>query len=83
MIENIDEGGSMAILKCPECGGNVSDTADRCPHCGNDMQPEQTAAKGCSDAMEGCGCSMMLLPIIVVLLFIAVALIVGFFQQIF
>lgn len=24
----------MALLKCPECGGNVSDKADCCPHCG-------------------------------------------------
>jgi RNA polymerase subunit RPABC4/transcription elongation factor Spt4 len=24
----------MAIIKCPECGGMVSDTAKVCPHCG-------------------------------------------------
>lgn len=24
----------MAMIKCPECGGNVSDKADVCPHCG-------------------------------------------------
>ncbi len=24
----------MAIFKCPDCGNNVSTTADRCPHCG-------------------------------------------------
>lgn len=24
----------MAIIKCPECGGNVSDSAATCPHCG-------------------------------------------------
>lgn len=27
----------MAIVSCPECGGNVSDRADKCPHCGNPM----------------------------------------------
>lgn len=24
----------MALVKCPECGGQVSDTAPACPHCG-------------------------------------------------
>ena len=24
----------MALIKCPECGNEVSDKADRCPHCG-------------------------------------------------
>lgn len=24
----------MAMMKCPECGGNVSDKAEVCPHCG-------------------------------------------------
>jgi len=24
----------MALVKCPECGGNVSTAADVCPHCG-------------------------------------------------
>ena len=32
----------MAIIKCKNCGGNVSDKAKACPHCGNPvnvMQP--------------------------------------------
>ena len=24
----------MALLKCPECNGNVSSEAGACPHCG-------------------------------------------------
>ena len=24
----------MAMIKCPECGQNVSDKAATCPHCG-------------------------------------------------
>lgn len=24
----------MAIIKCPECGGDISDKAKTCPHCG-------------------------------------------------
>lgn len=27
----------MAIIKCPECGGNVSDMAKACPHCGFEL----------------------------------------------
>lgn len=35
----------MAIIKCPECGGNVSDVARKCPHCGTNINssiPEVT-----------------------------------------
>jgi len=24
----------MAIIKCPECGKEISDKAEKCPHCG-------------------------------------------------
>jgi len=24
----------MALIKCPHCGGQMSDSAERCPHCG-------------------------------------------------
>lgn len=24
----------MALIKCPECGKEISDTATTCPHCG-------------------------------------------------
>lgn len=28
----------MALIKCPECGGQVSDTAKLCPHCGFEVK---------------------------------------------
>lgn len=28
----------MALIKCPECHGSVSDTSVKCPHCGYDIQ---------------------------------------------
>ena len=32
----------MALIKCPECGGTVSDKATKCPHCGYNFQTEPT-----------------------------------------
>ena len=29
----------MALMNCPECGGQVSDKAGSCPHCGCPMAP--------------------------------------------
>ena len=28
----------MALIKCPECGGQLSDKAKKCPHCGATME---------------------------------------------
>ncbi len=35
------------LIKCPECGGNVSDKATACPHCGNPIIMRSS---------EGCHC---------------------------
>lgn len=32
----------MSLIKCEECGGQVSDKAERCPHCGYPVMPEPT-----------------------------------------
>ena len=38
----------MALIKCPECGGQVSDKASNCPHCGYSMeQPSQAKCPEC------------------------------------
>ena len=34
----------MALIKCPECGGQVSDKAPACIHCGCPL-PSNTASK--------------------------------------
>ena len=39
----------MALIKCPECGQNVSTEATACPHCGyplNKVEKEQKVEKG-------------------------------------
>lgn len=32
----------MALIKCEECGGMVSDKATQCPHCGCPLEPVET-----------------------------------------
>ena len=36
ILRKIDEGGgcTMALIKCPECGKEISDKATQCPNCG-------------------------------------------------
>lgn len=34
MIITDEEGCIMALIKCPECGRNISDKANACPSCG-------------------------------------------------
>ena len=34
MCADIEEGSIMALVKCRECGKEISDTAERCPNCG-------------------------------------------------
>ena len=33
----------MAILDCPECGGDLSTEAESCPHCGYVLNPRPTS----------------------------------------
>lgn len=56
----------MTLAKCPDCGGQVSTSADACPHCGC---PFQTAAGGPQRVVEtqrrggkyeGCGCLLLM-----------------------
>lgn len=35
----------MALMKCPECGGQVSDKAPACIHCGYPLQNKKTEEK--------------------------------------
>lgn len=40
MREN--EGGvDMALIKCPECGKEISDAAESCPNCGYPIKGQQ------------------------------------------
>ena len=32
----------MALIKCPECGNQISDKAERCPKCGYELNKKET-----------------------------------------
>ena len=42
----------MALIKCPDCGREVSDRAPACPHCGGPIGPTRTALRGEQPAVE-------------------------------
>ena len=31
----------MALIKCPECGNEISDTAEQCIHCGYRIKKDE------------------------------------------
>ena len=37
----------MALMKCPECGGTVSDKAEICPHCGCPVEEKKVTCACC------------------------------------
>lgn len=39
----------MAMIKCPECGQEISDKAKKCIHCGKVLIEDKPATKVCSD----------------------------------
>lgn len=61
-------GMGMAMIKCPECGQEISDKAKKCIHCGKEFVEEKPKTKICSecgkenslDATECafCGCPL-------------------------
>jgi len=39
----------MALIKCPECGREISDKAESCPHCGMPIETSMTVAETKTD----------------------------------
>lgn len=53
----------MAIIKCPECGHEVSDQAPRCPFCGVEIENNIITCPDCGKVLlkkdktcPNCGC---------------------------
>ncbi len=57
----------MALVKCPDCGGKVSDQAPACPHCGRPMKAT-TPARAASPNRQGLTkcpkCKKMVTPVV-------------------
>lgn len=43
-IFNIMKGNKMTLLKCPECGKNITDTRESCIHCGYKLNQNKTSS---------------------------------------
>lgn len=57
----------MALIKCPECKKEISDTTQACPKCGFDLNASKKLdqAKGCG---KGCGIGCLVIFVIAVLI---------------
>lgn len=60
---------TMAIIKCPECGHEVSDAADRCPNCGVSIAGNIKSCPDCgrvvlrnAEACPSCGAKLSVNP---------------------
>lgn len=40
-FEKTHGGDCMALIRCNECGGKISDSAKVCPHCGKEVDLEE------------------------------------------
>ncbi len=64
----------MALIKCYECGKEISNAANKCPHCGAPTNPDaqsmQDVGTGLNGIAYGCSCFGTLLIIIGVILFL-------------
>ena len=47
----------MALIKCPECGNDISDKAKKCPHCGYDKERKYCPECGTMLAIDDAKCS--------------------------
>lgn len=52
----------MALTKCPECGGKVSDKATQCPHCGCPIEKPHKQSKTCPECGQEVDASVMVCP---------------------
>ena len=53
----------MAMIKCPKCGGDISDKSEKCVHCGESLLKEERKCEECGEKLKSkdkvcpkCGC---------------------------
>lgn len=71
----------MALIKCPECNKEISDTTKSCPHCGYSIKKEITQTElGDVEIKTAVGVMYILLGIISVIIgLFTVGIIIGIF----
>ena len=47
----------MALIKCKECGNEISSEADKCPHCGVKIKNSENS---CANSCASCGCFILI-----------------------
>ena len=52
----------MALIKCSDCGEQISDRAKQCPHCGCSVDRHQHQSKTCPECGQEVDVSVMLCP---------------------
>lgn len=57
----------MALIKCPECGKEISDTATTCPHCGTITQHQKdlNAKSNIGNILIGIGVALSILGFLI------------------
>ena len=66
----------MALKPCGECGTEISHRARKCPHCGiaKPFKPKaQRALDDIGNSLIGCGCALIILVPLVLLIISAIA----------
>src|SRR5688572_26533758 len=71
----------MALIKCPDCGGQVSTAAPACPHCGRPVT--ESAAPSASPQVHGRGEGLFLKSMNLGCLFFVLIVAVGFLVIVF
>ena len=65
----------MAIIKCKECGQEISSKAENCPKCGNPIN--EKSKEGCFLQTLNTGCLFL---VVFVLLVLVISIISSFFS---
>lgn len=62
----------MALIKCDECGKQISDKAKVCPSCGLEIKTLTDSLESTGKNMQNIGCALTLFITIPILLFFMV-----------
>lgn len=68
----------MALVRCPDCGSEVSDSAPACPRCGRPIAAARAAAPREGPFLQtlNAGCVVVLISILVILALVLIETII-------